>query len=87
MKPIIIYLKDDDNSNSKITLERKEFEELIKKTYQQGYDEGHSEGYSKGYTAGCKPSWYPTITYTNSNLQTPVYNPYEVTCNNSGEIK
>lgn len=83
MKPIIIYLKDNNSDDSKITIERKEFEKLIKEAYQQGHD----EGYNKGYAAGCKPSWYPTITYTDSNLQLPTYNPYQVTCSNSGEIK
>lgn len=33
MKPIIIYLKDNNSDDSKITIERKEFEKLIKEAY------------------------------------------------------
>ena len=82
MKPLIIYV--EDNNKSTITLNKKQFEDLIKDAYKQGHDDGYNQGYSAG------KNWpsYP-ITYTNTNLPTinttPEIYKYEITCGGSGD--
>ena len=63
--------------NGKITLEEKEFKELIEKAYNDGYEDGKN---SLWYINTGTTSWppYPQVTYSDKTAPTPYK--YEVTC-------
>lgn len=69
------------NQNGKIELTKEELESLLDSIRKEAYDEGYAEGRKNN---NLQPYFPNTTPYTPIlyNKDTPLWNPYEITCTN-----